>query len=560
MRLVKVLLCFLFSFGIAHGSGIVDSLGFISPVDHQIRLTGNFMELRTNHFHAGIDIKSTNGQPGDRIKSVHNGHVSRIKVQSGGYGNALYIDHDNGYTSVYAHLHNYSPQIEKFVEDIQYAAQSFEVDIYLPDSLFRIAQGQNIGAMGNTGRSFGPHLHFELRKTVQEMPINPESLGIGPTDKIAPTLQSLHLHTISKGGELLDKQIRYFKNKGPEYELHDNLIRLDGSHAGLAMQMYDRMDGSWNKNGIYGYQVKVDGKVFFSWKADGFTFDETRYINAFWDYEKQKNHGQKVYLMYRQSCNPFSHYGGHSDGIIDLSDGVARKIDITITDLHKNHSKVSFNLVGQGISNSEVSESLLSCDTTIQRQAGKYTVSFHENAFYAPIDIQVRESSMSVTGKKLASVEIGKPTISVNGYYKISCPAPSGDPYQWTMVTKDSRGRLVHFGGDTLDSRFIAKVDQLGTFALYKDIQAPKVEVINLAATRSKPWKLKVKDNLIDDGRTRDIGYSASVDGKWIRMKYDQKNDLLVFSDFNRLKSGSVNFKLEVWDHCGNKTVFSKRI
>ena len=110
---------------------IVDSLGFVSPVDHVIRLTGNFMELRPNHFHAGIDIKSTNGQPGDVIRTVHDGYISRIKIQSGGYGNVLYIDHPNGYTSVYAHLDEFAPRLEKYVKEIQYALESFEVDIYL---------------------------------------------------------------------------------------------------------------------------------------------------------------------------------------------------------------------------------------------------------------------------------------------------------------------------------------------------------------------------------------------------------------------------------------------
>jgi len=536
-------------------ANLADSLGFISPVDHQIRLTGNFMELRSNHFHAGIDIKSTNGQPGDRIKSVHNGHVSRIKIQSGGYGNALYIDHDNGFTSVYAHLHEFSEEIEEYITDIQYHIESFEVDVYLPDSLFRVTQGQEIGKMGNTGRSFGPHLHFELRRTKQETPVNPESLGIGPTDKIAPTLQSLHLHTLGDQGEIVGKEVRYFKNKGPEYELFEETLKLKGDRLGLGLQMYDRMDGSWNKNGIYAYQVKVDGQPVFSWRADKFSFYETRLINAFWDYQRYKDFGQKIYLLYRQHCNSFSGYDlNESDGIVDLSSGEEKTIEIIVSDLHRNRSKLSFKVVGEKSQTS--SQNLTLCDSTLVRKAGNYEARFKEQSFYAPVALSVKSSVFTVGSKQLNGITIGAPNISVNGYYTLSCPAPKGDPSSWTMVSKDSKGRLIHFGGDTLGGRFVVKVDQLGEFALMKDKTAPKVEVVSLDRSMVKPWKFRVRDELIDDGKAREIAYEATVNNEWIMMKYDKKNDVLFFEDFDRLRPGSKDLRLTVWDHCGNQVVF----
>lgn len=557
MSLSKILLIGFFLGCVGPASAFInDSLGFISPVDHDIRLTGNFMELRTNHFHAGIDIKSSKGQVGDVIKSVHNGHVSRIKVQTGGYGNALYIDHPNGYTSVYAHLHEYSAALSEFVKEVQYATESYEVDIYLPDSLFRFVQGQELGLMGNSGRSFGPHLHFELRKTDKEEPVNPECLGIGPSDTRAPVLESLHLHYIGQNGEIHDKKVKYFKSKGPTYSLYDNEILVNAERVGLGLQMYDRMDGSWNKNGIYSYQVKIDGIEIFSWKADRFSFDETRYINAFWDYERHKQHGQKVYLLYKQECNPFSYFDAVSDGIIDLTLGKSRKVEIRVADLHKNESVINFDLM-----NSESTPILgdyIKCDSTIERSAGSFIVTMSDNALYSPAKLNISSQILKVGEQRCKSVTIGETTTSVNGYYTISCPVPSSDFESYTFVSKDNKGRLIHFGGDTIAGKFVGYVDQLGTFSLYKDEIPPSIEVVSCSASKKTTWKFRITDNLLDDGRARELDYRATINGSWIRMVFDKKNDLLLFSDFAELPNTPFDFQLDVWDHCGNVTNYTK--
>lgn len=553
----KVLLIVAVCFAGKASGNIIDSLGFASPVDHQIRLTGNFMELRTNHFHAGIDIKSTNGQPGDIIRSVHDGHISRIKIQSGSYGNALYIDHPNGYTSVYAHLHEFTEDIADFVKEIQYDLESFEVDIYLPDSLFRLDKRQIIGKMGNSGRSFGPHLHFELRKTKEEMPVNPEILGIGPDDNSAPVLESFHLHEIGDDGAILNKSVKYFKTKSPEYTLHNDDIKTTAKRVGLGLQMYDRMDGSWNKNGIYAYQVLVDGQVAFSWRADAFTFDETRYINGFWDYERHWVHGQKVYLMYRQNCNPFSYYDGGGDGIIDLSDGQPHLVQITVTDLHKNRTKLKFEITSTAPKDYS-STALEPCDTLIEQNAGFFKVKFPEGTLYFPTDIDISYSKQNVLGAERPTVSVLNAKTSVTGYYEISSSIPEAYDSKYTLITKNSSGRYVQFGGDTVSGRFVTKVDQLGTFSLVQDKTPPKLTPIYIGSDLSRPWKVSISDNLPSDGKARDLAYYGTVNGEWMRWQYDQKDKMLLFNDHEKLPSGVKHIILKVWDHCGNTTTYDK--
>ena len=558
-RFLQLCLFLIFLSPIVLVSNGLDTLGFVSPVDHTIRLTGNFMELRPNHFHAGIDIKSTNGQSGDPIKTVQDGYISRIKIQSGGYGNVLYIDHPNGYTSVYAHLSKFIPELETFVKEIQYTLESFEVDIYLEPGKFTFDLGDKIGEMGNSGRSFGPHLHFEIRETKTEKPLNPEYFGIGPSDNRAPTLESLHLHQLTETGELVSKTVKYFNPKSETYRLYQDTIELSASHLGIGLQMFDRMDGSWNKNGIYGFELSIEEEVAIAWQADEFSFDESRYINAFWDFERKEMHGQKVYLLYRALCNPFSFYNEGGNGIIDLRDGKDKRIRLRAYDLHGNESILEFVVRSDGKSN-PVARASLDCDTVYNQSAGYFDVRFGANSFFYPLSLDIKYKVKKLDGQDCPTVVIGDRHIPVNGRYLVTCPMPKADTDKWSLVKVNASGKMKQFAAEPNDDYLLAKLDELGTFSLYKDTLAPKIEPISFSKSLSTQWKVKITDNLIPDGNTQDLAYSATLNGHWIRMRYDAKNDLLLFSDKEKLSKETSVFKLIVSDHCGNVSRYERRI
>ena len=554
-----VLMCFILlgEFGFAQEK----SPGFVSPVDHQIRLTGNFMELRPNHFHAGIDIKSTNGQSGDVIRNVFKGHISRIKVQSGSYGNALYIDHPNGYTSVYAHLQDFNDEIAAYVKDIQYSIESFEVDIYLPDTLFPVEQKTAIGTMGNTGRSFGPHLHFELRDTKSEHPVNPELLGIGPEDTSAPKLESLHFHLLGKQGEVIKKEVKYFNPNYKNYQLYKDTIKLNAQQIGCGMQMFDRMDGSWNKNGIYSYKLLVDDSLEFSWRADEFSFEESKYINGFWDFERKEEHGQKVYLFYRSECNSFSFYNSNGDGIIELSNSQARKVNILVSDLHGNESECEFHLIADKVSETITMESAVQdCDTIQVLRAGYFEVILDENSLFTPATIAVEYTKENISGMTCPSITIGNSRIPVKNRYRLSTRIPEEDIEKWTMVKRANNGKLKQFGGDTLGGRFVCLLDELGIFSMYKDTTPPTIRPVSFSSEFKTPWKIEIKDNLVADGLARDLYYKATINGEWIRMRYDAKNNMLLFDDADKLPDGMKYLDLTVIDHCGNVASYNRKI
>lgn len=163
---------------------------FRAPIDRQLNISGNFAELRGNHFHSGIDLR-IGEREGEKVYSPEEGEVSRIKIQAYGGGKNLYIRHINGYTTVYMHLQNFSDKIEKYVKEYQYEKQTYEFDLQIPKGKLKLKKGELIAYAGNTGSSGGPHLHYEIRDTKTENIINPQHFGIEIKDTIAPNIISL---------------------------------------------------------------------------------------------------------------------------------------------------------------------------------------------------------------------------------------------------------------------------------------------------------------------------------------------------------------------------------
>ena len=169
MRLIIIPFLFFISVSMAQNSYPQDY--FQSPLEIPLILSGTFAELRSNHFHSGLDIK-TQQQSGLKVMAAASGFVSRIKVSHFGYGKALYITHPNGYTTVYAHLQNFNPEIDAYIKHRQYKNESYEIELFPKAGELLVNNGDIVAYSGNTGGSGGPHLHFEIRNK-QEHPMNP---------------------------------------------------------------------------------------------------------------------------------------------------------------------------------------------------------------------------------------------------------------------------------------------------------------------------------------------------------------------------------------------------
>jgi len=260
---------------------------FESPLRVPLLLNGTFGELRSNHFHAGLDI-NTQRKIGLPVYASADGVVNRIRIGFFGYGKGLYLRHDNGYTTVYAHLEKYAGAIESFVKKAQYEQQLFEVELFPTANEIRVKKGELIGYTGNTGGSAGPHLHFEIRDTDTEEPINPFLFGfdalIADTEK--PVLNDLSIYPLDVNTVIngVNAVMPLSLRKQADGTYLADVQYVTGT-VGFAVNAYDTFDKSFAKNGVYRITQKVNGSVVYEFKADRFAFDEARMVNYAIDYK-----------------------------------------------------------------------------------------------------------------------------------------------------------------------------------------------------------------------------------------------------------------------------------
>ena len=318
-----------------------------NPLDIPIYLSATFGELRPNHLHAGLDIK-TQGVEGKKVYAVADGYVSRIGVSPYGYGNVLYITHYDGYTSVYAHLQRFSGKIATYVKQYQYKHQQFASQIYPEKDQFPVKQGDLIAYSGNSGGSGGPHLHFEIRHTVSEKPVNPMYFGYKIEDHVKPLIQGVAVYPIGEKSTLEGYiQPMYFSVDGEngKYSLKDRVSVNANGEVAFGIRTFDQVGTSTNKNGPYLYELFLDDVLAFQVEADSFSYSEPRYVNSLLDYRHYK---QKKTSYVRTETDPYNrlHMIEKRNGTITVEEGDTVNVCFKISDYVGNSSTARLLLVG----------------------------------------------------------------------------------------------------------------------------------------------------------------------------------------------------------------------
>ena len=242
-----------------------------SPIDLPLNLSGTFGEFRSSHFHYGLDV-TTNKKSGYNVYSIDSGSITRIKVSTSGYGKVLYINHPNGLTSIYAHLKEFSPKIQEYIKTQQYLNKSYSVQKFFNNGEMKVNKGDLIGYTGNTGGSSGPHLHFEIRDTKSQNPINPLSFNYKYDDSNRPIITSLYV---------FDEDDSFKKDNPKKYEIkkiNDSLYIADkiiySNKIGIGIEVYDRQSkNNYNRNGVYEVKMFLDSVLSFSYKMDKINID-----------------------------------------------------------------------------------------------------------------------------------------------------------------------------------------------------------------------------------------------------------------------------------------------
>lgn len=309
---------------------------YLFPINpgKQNYLAGNMGELRSSHFHGGLDIK-TGGIEGLPVYAAADGYISRMRVGGSGYGYVLYLTHPNGTTSVYAHLSKFEPALQKYMIDEQYAKETFEIELYPAAGQFSFKRGDVIAYSGNTGSSSGPHLHFEIRDKEQRL-LDPLKFNFSEIkDNITPQMVGIAFVTLDGDARVNDTFGRFEFDVLKTNGLYSTRvpITLKGK-VGVEVCIYDLMDGVPNRDGVQRATLMIDGDTVFSQYKDEISFDHQRNILVHMDYPRSKGGGPKYNKLFIDDGNNSEFYTVPSKGF-NFSDSI-HTIRIYLQDSHGN--------------------------------------------------------------------------------------------------------------------------------------------------------------------------------------------------------------------------------
>lgn len=533
---------------------------FTSPVDIPIFLSGTFGELRSNHFHSGIDIK-TQGVEGKNILAVADGYISRIKISTGGYGKALYITHNNGYVSVYGHLQRYNDSIQKYVIDKQYEKESFTINIFPDKGELQVKQGEIIAFSGNTGGSMGPHLHFEIRETKTQHPVNPMQFSaIKVKDYYRPRITTMAVYPANHNSYINDKNDTAYYNVqgwGIKHRINDTISAYGDISFGVST--YDLMNEIHNKNGVYSIEAYFDSTLFCAIKMDEISFSTTRYINSMIDYSYAMDTKTRIVRTQRDTNNILKNY--HTilnNGIISVNDTLYHQLTYIVKDIYNNISKI--DCVIKGKKPDDTIKEIPSATTPYYIEHSKtmyisdsiIDISFPANCFYRSFafeynTITQRDSLSNIYQLHNRFTPVHKPyTISVN------LPHTDTSTTKHIYLAYSSDNKDYSFSGNTIKNGVLkAKSRNLGYYKLTTDSISPIIIFKNFSDS-TKITNLKKLEITIKDKETGILNYTPTLNGKWILMEYDAKKNRLTYNLDKHLKKGRNEFQIKVEDLCGN--------
>lgn len=528
---------------------------FRNPLNIPISLAGNFGELRPGHYHMGMDIK-TDARENLPVHAAADGYIARIKIEPAGFGRAIYIDHPNGLTTVYCHLNNFAPDIESWLKQQQYKLGSWKVFLDVPHDLFPVKKGDFIAWSGNTGGSQGPHLHFEIRRTKDDVNLNPQLFGFSIPDNTRPNLLRLAVYDRHKSTYEQSPRIVPVKRSGMEFLTTPSLITTASDKVSFAVTAYDTHTGSSNLNGIYEGILYVDDQLITGFRMDNVSYDNTRYMNAHIDYRTKTNGGP--YLQHLSELPGYvnSIYAkGKGDGVVDISDGEVHAIRIEVRDATGNTS----------ILNTQIKFTSSSTYNS--------TFNIQNSKLFYPLMLDVYESSDCefYIGEKCLydSVHIRYAAVSTGNPAVVSRVHTIGEVYiplqdyftiriKPTAAANKSRVVMQRFAGGKKDVQkaewqgewAAARFRDFGSFQLVEDNTPPQIVPIGFtnSSNLSKASRIAftVKDNLEKFKNVR-----AELDGKWLRFTNDKGRTFIYLFD-EMCPPGEHTLVITAEDEAGN--------
>ena len=528
---------------------------FRNPLKIPMSLSGNFGELRPNHYHMGLDIR-TNKVQNLVVSAAADGYISRVKIEPFGFGRAIYINHPNGLTTVYAHLNNFFPELEKYVKEKQYSQESWSIFITIPPGLFPVKKGTFIAYSGTTGGSQAPHLHFEIRKTELDQNLNPLLFGFPIADKTSPVIQRLAIYDRTQS--IYEQTPRFLDTRrtGNNFNISQGLAVVSSPRICFGISAFDTQTGSSNHNGIYEADLFVDDSPIIGFRMNEISYLDTRNLNAHIDYKTREIYGPYIQLLsnlpgYRNSI--YKEVAG--DGVIDLSDGNTRKIRIDVYDAYGNKSVLQFSIRYNGNRNEQapVFGKLFKPMMVDGFEATDCEFYLGENSLYDSVHIAYTRNEQASSFVSALHV-IGSTRVPLAEAITVRI-RPTRTLSEW----EKSRVVMQRSAGEDLEVRRVewnngwAKANflEFGSFQLLIDDEAPQIIPTFVdGANLSKASRIVIN---VKDNNHQYKNFRAELDGQWLRFTNDKARSFIYIFD-EKCAKGEHQLKVSVEDEAGNRS------
>jgi len=518
-----------------------NGLGFIYPLVRDIVVTGNYGEIRPNHFHAGLDF-STDPAINLPINSIGDGYVSRIKISSVGYGRVLYITHPNGYVSVYAHQKKYATKIDNYISAKQKELKKNEIEIMLKPNELVVKKGEVIGYTGNSGSSTGPHLHFEIREEKSEIPINP-LLVYDIADNVKPELTHLAIYSTTDTNNIRRILTIPVSKVGDKFSLPKYTQVISENTFAIGFSGFDRANATDNKNNIYEAKILLDDQLIYHHQLNNISFDNGRYVNIF----SEKENGTKFQKCFTPTCFDIGIYKNVTDnGKIVLKDTLPHKINLYINDEKGNKSNLTFYVKTKNLSG--YNSNTIRCNVFCNKEA---SIKKDDVEVIIKPGTLANNKSVAVYINKVGKVVIGNKDDILLKAFTFSIKIPK--------VISGKEDKIILMNGDNCllakynNGWLTAESKSFGVFSYGYDSIAPTIIFPKSKNKKDKATKFisfKVSDYL-----SGIADYNIYLNNIWQIAEYDAKSNT-ISCYFDEPAAGKL--KIEVTDKVGNKVILNK--
>ena len=542
---------------------------FRSPVNFPITLAGSFGEIRRNHFHSGIDIR-TGGAEGKPVYAIADGYVSRVNISGAGFGKALYISHPNGYTSLYAHLQRYAGPIAAWVKSYQYSKESFTMDVEVQPGILKVKKGDLIAYSGNSGASGGPHVHFEIRDSKTQEIVDPLDFGFVIPDNSKPGITFLSIYPQDNNALI-------------NFSNHPVTLPVTGNAGFYSIKQHDTVKVTGNvifgiatsdvseggfKTGVNVIQLSVDGVTVFSQDINRFAFSETRYVNSIIDYPAFVQNNRKIQRSYIAPNNKLGVYNEVKNrGIVHFSDSKAHKIKYIVKDAFGHSSELVFWVKSHpppnagarpgnvGDAGKGAGQNLFTYKNDNQFVRGNLKFEVPKEAVYEDYSF-IYEESVSVRGSYSTVHHLHNKLTPLHTWCNLSIKSENIPPKLTSkalIVLVGAGDKFSATGGKWENGWVTTRIREFGNYTITIDTEPPVIKPGNIFKNKNIRKQSSIR-MIISDNLAGIDSYRGTLNGKWILMEYDAKSRSLVYAFDDHIKTGKNQFVLTVTDAVGNSS------